>query len=362
MPKSMDMGGAIAADRRVEPVLAIAEAMARFLLPLVIAFAFGALVLLFIGANPVSVYGLMAAEAFGSARRIAATLSAATPLLFTGIATAICFRSGVFNVGVDGAFVVGGFAAATIAVSLPTTLGLMIVPIAVAGAMVVSAAWLWLPGVLLAKLDVDEVVSTLMLNFIAAGITGFLVNAVFLSETSGNNTTQTVPAAAQLGRLMPPSTLHAGFLLALACLAAYAVWCRWTPSGFEAMLVGINRRFARATGIPIAGTVILVMVVSGALSGLGGASHALGQVFKFSDGFSAGYGFTGMAVALLARNSPLGILFGAILFGALASAGTTVQLFSDIPLDIVNAIQGAVMIFAVIEFGRLHFLQRRSTA
>jgi simple sugar transport system permease protein len=128
------------------------------------------------------------------------------------------------------------------------------------------------------------------------------------------------------------------------------------------MLVGINRRFARATGIPIAGTIILVMLVSGVLSGLGGASHALGQVFKFSDGFSAGYGFTGMAVALLARNSPVGILFGAILFGALASAGTTVQLFSDIPLDIVNVIQGAVMIFAVIEFGRLHILRRRSAA
>jgi ABC-type uncharacterized transport system permease subunit len=362
MPEPEGMAGAAGVERKAELASAVAEDIARFLLPLAIAFAFGALVLLLIGANPVSVYGLMGYEAFGSAKRIAATLSAATPLLFTGIATAICFRSGVFNVGVDGAFVVGGFAAATIAVSVPPTLGWAIIPIAIGGAMIVSAAWLWLPGVLLAKLDVDEVVSTLMLNFIAAGITGFLVNAVFLSETSGNNTTQTVPEAAQLVRLIPPSTLHAGFLIALACLAAYFVWCRWTPSGFEAMLVGINRRFARATGIPIAGTVILVMLVSGVLSGLGGASHALGQVFKFSDGFSAGYGFTGMAVALLARNSPVGILFGAILFGALASAGTTVQLFSDIPLDIVNAIQGAVMIFAVIEFGRLHFLRRRSRA
>ena len=125
---------------------------------------------------------------------------------------------------------------------------------------------------------------------------------------------------------MPPSTLHSGFLLGLACVFAYALWSSWTPAGFEAKLVGLNKRFARAVGISIPSTIIVVMVISGLVAGLGGASHALGQVHKFSDGFSAGYGFTGMAVALLARNSALGIVFGAILFGALASAGTTIQL------------------------------------
>ena len=102
----------------------------------------------------------------------------------------------------------------------------------------------------------------------------------------------------------------------------------------------------------------MVMIISGLVAGIGGASHTLGQVHKFSDGFSAGYGFTGMAIALLARNSAVGIFFGAILFGALASAGTTVQLFSDIPLDIVNVIEGTVMIFAVMELGRLTLWRR----
>ena len=103
------------------------------------------------------------------------------------------------------------------------------------------------------------------------------------------------------------------------------------------------------------------MVLSGLVSGLGGASHALGQLYKFSDGFSAGYGFTGMAVALLARNSAIGILLGAILFGALASAGTTIQLFSEIPLDLVNIIEGTVMIFAVVELGKITILRRRTS-
>ena len=158
---------------------------------------------------------------------------------------------------------------------------------------------------------------------------------------------------------MPPSTLHAGFLVGLLCVAGYGIWCRNTPAGFEGALVGQNPRFARAVGISVPTVIILVMVLSGVIAGLGGASHGLGQMHRFSDGFSPGYGFTGMAVALLARNHPIGILFGAILFGALASAGTTIQLFSSIPLDLVNIIQGTVMIFAVIEAGRLMKLRRR---
>lgn len=329
------------------------DASLRFVVPIAIAFAVGAVLLLAIGENPLETYSLMLSEAFSSQRRFAATLSAATPLLFTAVATAICFRTGVFNVGVDGAFILGGLAAATFGVMLPMSIGWWIIPLSILAAMLVAAFWLWIPGVLLARLDVDEVVSTLMLNFVALGIAGFLVNGVLLSETSGNNTTETIHSTAELSRLIPPSTLHSGFLLGLACVFAYALWSSVTPSGFEAKLVGLNKRFARAVGISIPSTIIVVMVISGLVAGLGGASHALGQVHKFSDGFSAGYGFTGMAVALLARNSALGIVFGAILFGALASAGTTIQLFSDIPLDIVNVIEGTVMIFVVVELGKL---------
>jgi general nucleoside transport system permease protein len=341
-------------------LLGIIEDIARFLIPLAIAFTVAGFVLLAVGKNPVDTYSLMLSEGFGSTRRFAATLSAATPLLFTAVATAICFRTGVFNVGVDGAFIVAGLAAATIGYQLPATFGWFIVPIAMLAAMAVAAFWLWIPGVLLARLQVDEVVTTLMLNFVAVGLTGFLVNTILLSATSGNNTTETVHEVAQLARLLPPSTLHSGFLLGLVCVAAYALWAHWFPAGFESRLVGLNGRFARAIGISTPSIIVLVMIMSGLVAGLGGASHALGLVHKFTDGFSAGYGFTGMAVALLARNSAIGIVFGAILFGMLASAGTTIQLFSDIPLDIVNVIEGTVMIFAVIEIGRLRWLRKAS--
>lgn len=321
--------------------------------PLLIAFLVAAAVLLVVGENPVEIFVLMASEAFGSDRRIAATLSAATPLLFTGTATAICFRSGVFNVGVEGAFVVAGLAAAYVGFALSPSFGVLLIPLGFTFAAIVAAFWLFIPGYLLAKFSVEEVVSTLMLNFVALGITGFLVNGPLLSELAGNNMTPEIHEQAELVRLMPPATLHAGFLVGLAIVIAYSLWTRLTPGGFESALVGHNKRFARAVGISIPATIILVMVISGVISGLGGASHALGQIHRFVEGFSPGYGFTGMAVALLGRNTSIGILLGAILFGALSSAGTTVQLFSDIPLDIVNVIEGTVMIFAVVELGRL---------
>ena len=235
-----------------------------------------------------------------------------------------------------------------------------LIPLAFAFAALVAALWLYVPGLLLARYSVDEVVSTLMLNFVALGIAGYLVNGPLLSKVSGNNVTPLIHEVAELPRLLPPSTLHAGFYVGLLMVLAYGLWTRRTPSGFEGGLVGLNQRFSRAVGISVPGAIILAMVLSGIVAGFGGASHALGQLHRFAEGFSPGYGFTGMAVALLGRNTAVGILFGAILFGALASAGTTVQFFSDIPLDLVNIVEGTVMIFAVVEISRFAWRRRRS--
>ena len=341
---------------------AFVERAISFAFPFVVAIGVSGLALLAIGENPVEVFALMAYEAFGTERRIAATLSATTPLLFTGVATAICFRAGVFNVGVEGAFVLAGLAAAFIGFTLPAALGLSLIPLAFAFAAIVAAIWLYVPGLLLARYQVDEVVSTLMLNFVALGIAGYLVNGPLLSATSGNNVTPLIHEVAQLPRLLPPSTLHAGFFIGLLMVAAYWIWSRRTPSGFEGALVGLNQRFSRAVGISVPGTIILAMILSGIVSGFGGASHAMGQLHRFVEGFSPGYGFTGMAVALLGRNTALGILLSAILFGALASAGTTVQFFSDIPLDLINIVEGTVMIFAVVEISRIVWRRRRQAA
>lgn len=336
------------------------NAMGAALLPLVIALVLAALVLFAAGHNPFEVYSLLATESFGGTRRIAATLSAATPLILTGLATAIAFRAGAFNVGVEGCVYVGGLAAAWVGFTYAGLPALAVIPLALVAGLVVGAFWMLVPGVLKARLDVDEVVTTLMLNFVAISLTAWLVNGPLLAPGSANSATPMVSAAARLPRILPPSTLNVGFLIALVLLALYWLWDKRAVLGFETRLAGLNPRFAIASGIDVPGLLIKMMLVSGAIGGLAGGIHALGTVGRFVNGFSPGYGFTGIAVALLGRGSAVGILLAAILFGALSTSGATIQLFSDVPIEIVDVLQGMVMIFAVARFGWIVKRRRRA--
>lgn len=330
--------------------------------PFAVALAVGAALLLLTGFDPLAVYRLLAEQGFGGTPQWAATLSAATPVLFCAVATAISFRAGIFNMGVEGGFYLGGLAGAVTGVWLGGWPGPLLMLAELAAGALVGGLWLAVPGVLRARYEVDEVVSTLMLNFVAINLTTYLVNHVFLAPGAGNSQTQLISEAGWLPRLLPPSTLNLGFILALAALIAYDLWGRFTPLGFEARLVGRNARFARAVGIDVPGLIVKTTVISGLIAGLAGASHAAGLIHRFVGGFSPGYGFTGLAIVLLGRNTALGMLVGAVLFGALASAGTTVQLFSNIPIELVDVLQGTVTIFAVVRLARLWRGGRRARA
>jgi simple sugar transport system permease protein len=319
--------------------------------PLVIALVLGAIVLMLAGHNPLDVYRLLFTESFGSMKRIAATLSAATPLIFTGLATAIAFRTGAFNVGVEGCVNVGGLAAAYVGFTFVSLSAFLLLPTALVAAALVGTLWMVIPGLLKSRLDVDEVVTTLMLNFIAVSLTAWLVNGPLLAPGSANSATPMITEAARLPKLMRGSTLNAGFLIALAFVILYWLWGKWAALGFETRISGMNARFATASGMDVPGLILKMMLLSGAIGGIAGGVHALGNVYRYVSGFSPGYGFVGIAVALLGRGNAFGILFAAILFGALATSGATIQLFSDVPIEIVNILQGMVMIFAVARFG-----------
>lgn len=327
--------------------------------PFAVALLVGAVLLLVTGRDPLGVYWLLAAEGFGGTDQLAATLSAATPVLFCAVATAISFRAGVFNMGVEGGFYLGGLAGTVAGFSLTGVPGPVLIVVELGVGALAGGLWLTVPGLLRARLEVDEVVSTLMLNFVAVNLTAFLVNHVFLAPGAGNSQTPLIAEAGWLPRLLPPSTLNLGFVIAVAILAAYDVWGRYTPLGFEARVSGLNPRFSRAVGIDVSGLIVKTTVISGLIAGLAGAAHAAGLIHRFVAGFSPGYGFTGLAVVLLGRNTAGGMLVGAILFGALASAGTTVQLFSDIPIQLVDVLQGTVTIFAVVRFAHLLRGRRR---
>jgi simple sugar transport system permease protein len=321
--------------------------------PFVLALAIGAAILCAAGFEPIGVYRLMVEEAFGGERRIAATLTAATPLLLTGLAAAVAFRAGVFNVGAEGCFYLGGLVAAFLGFAAPGLPSPLLILSALGAAALVGGLWLLGPGLLRARLDVDEVVTTLMLNFIAISLTSWLVNGPLLARGSANSATPLIAPGAELPRLMPPATLHLGFAISLGFVVLYGAWSRFTVDGFRSRLVGVNPRFSRAVGIEPGYVFISAMVASGAIGGLAGGVHALGLVHRFVGGFSPGYGFTGIAIALLARNSATGVIVASLLFGALSSAGANIQLFSSVPIEIVQILQGAVMIFAVANLGLL---------
>jgi simple sugar transport system permease protein len=324
------------------------------LAPVAAAFVVGAIVLAATGWDPLSVYRLMIREAFGSEAAVQSTLAAATPLIFTGLATALAFRGGVFNVGVDGCFILGGLAAAWLGAALTDLPGWLLIPVCVLAGMLAGAIWSAPPAYLRAHLDVDEVVTTLMLNFVAVGIASWIVNTALLARGTANSASAPIAPQAELPSLGGDVTL--GLVFALVAVAAYGVWSRSGAAGYELRMTGLNPAFAQVSGIPVRRVVANAMLWSGVIGGAGGAAHALGVVHRFVDGFSPGYGFTGIAIALLARNGAVGVVIASILFGALASAGATIQLFSDIPLDSVDVLQGTLMILAA---GQVVDLRRR---
>jgi general nucleoside transport system permease protein len=342
------------------PLRAGATRAAFALAPVVAAFVVGAIVLAATGWDPLSVYRLMVREAFGSTAAVQSTLAAATPLIFTGLATALAFRGGVFNIGVDGCFILGGLGAAWLGAALTDLPGWLLIPVCVLAGMVAGAIWSAPPAYLRAHLGVDEVVSTLMLNFVAVGIASWIVNTALLAEGTANSASSPIAPQAELPSLGGNVTL--GLVFALVAVVVYGVWSRGSAAGYELRMTGLNPAFAQVSGIPVRRVVANAMLWSGVIAGAGGAAHALGVVHRFVDGFSPGYGFTGIAIALLARNGAVGVVIASVLFGALASAGATIQLFSDIPLDIVDVLQGTIMVFAAVQVVDLRRRIRRQAA
>lgn len=331
-------------------------------LPVLIALAVGALVLAVTGNDPLAVYARLLSEAFGTASRINATLAATTPILFTAIAAAFAYRAGVFTVGVEGSFVLGGLTAAVIGTHMASFPPVIAVLLPLLGGTIAGGVVAAIPAILRSLWAVDEVVTTLMFNFIIAGLAGWAVQKLFLAPGQANSSTEYVSENAELPALAPPGQTSWGLIIALALLVGYAIWMRHSTLGFEFRAVGMAPRFSRAQGLRVRLVLMTALLGAGLIGGIGGSAHALGLVHRYSEGFSAGFGFTGIAIALLARFNPIGILVGAILFGALNSAGATVQLFINMPVQIIDVLEGTVMIFAVAVFAIPRLTKKRSTA
>lgn len=273
------------------------------------------------------------------------SLTAATPYIFAGLAVGLGFKAGLFNIGAEGQFFIGSLGAAFVGYSLVGWPWYLHLPLAILGGFLAGAVWGAIPGWLKAKTGGHEVVNTIMMNYIAYRLSDWLINGP-MKAPGFRPVTPHIQASAALPRFFgDPLRFNVGFFLALI-VAGLVFWLLTkTTIGFTIRTVGANPDAARYSGMSITRTIVLAMTLSGGLAGLAGASQVLGVDYWVGQGFSAGYGFDAIAVALIGKSHPFGIVLAALLWGFLRSGATRMQSLAGIPIDIISIIQALVIVF-----------------
>ena len=325
-----------------------------------IAFAFvvGALVLYTTGYSPVDAYMAMATGAFGDIFGVGQTLMQATPIIFTSIAFLVSYKAGLFNIGAEGQFLMGAIAAAVAGIYLEGLPWVIHVPLVILAGMATGGIWGLIPALLKSRFEAHEVITTMMLSYVAQFLTSYLVNYPFKAPGWVSQTVR-LPASAELERILPPTQLSSGIYIAVALVVIVWFLLQRTILGFELRAIGLNPTAAENAGIKINRGVIISLVISGAIAGLGGAVEIMGVHKRFIDGFSPGYGWDGLAVALVGGLDPLGSMLASILFGALRSGGMIMARSTGVPLDINILLQGLVILFVAAPTMIRSILRRR---
>ena len=317
-----------------------------------------------VGADPIEAYLALLKGAFGSIPALARTLRMASPVIFTGLAVVVAFRAGYIYLGMEGSLYWGALGGALFGIYLanlfPTFLQW---PLSVLAGSVAGGAWALIPAILRARWRVDEVVSTLMLNYVAILLVDHLVYSYFQDVRDGSSAeralTLAVPETARLPFLSERYGLTISIILGviltgiLVWVYARSVW------GFEADMTGFNRKFSHYGGVNTMRMAVLSMVLSGVIAGLGGATESIGSYGRYVSGFSSDFGFSGVTVALMGRLDPIGTLLSSIFLGALTNGGAAMELTVSVPRDIVVVIQGLILL--VVTARSLFMLLRLSS-
>jgi ABC-type uncharacterized transport system permease subunit len=319
-----------------------------------ISFAIGGLLMLIIGKNPVEIYAQMFSQTLGSSYGIGQVLFRTTPLIFTGLAVAVPFQAGLFNIGAEGQLQVGTFFTAIVGMLLPEWMpAVLSIPICILTAMITGGLWAGIAGGLRTKFGTSEVINTIMLNFIAFALVGYLLaNGLAVKATMRTQRTATsadIPRFDVWLDIFKNSPVNLSLLLAVLLAVAVYFFLFKTRFGYELRAVGLSVPAAEYAGISANVYTLVSMMTGGALAGLVSTNFVLGYKHYYESGFSSGLGFIGIAVALLANSNPLGILASAFLFGLLDYGGLVIN--SQVPKEIFLILQAVVIIF-VISFGK----------
>src|SRR6185369_12561699 len=327
------------------------------LIAVVAAFIVGGILILIIGDNPLQTYALLFGSAFSWPVGIGYTLFYATPLIFTGLAVLVAFRCGLLNIGAEGQLYIAAFATAWVGITFANLSAWVLIPLCFVAAIVGGGVWGAIPGILKARFGSHEVINTIMLNFLAVALLSYFVQYHY--KAPGDPIMQSIPIGpgahiARLGKFIPSFPLfipvNLAFVLALVCCGLVYIFLWRTKWGYELRSTGTNPTAAEYGGISVRKQIVIAMTISGALAGMVGINEVMGYRYRYYDGFSDNYGFTGIAVALLGRNHPVGVIISALLFAVLQRGGIPVDAFTThVTKDIVQVLQGTIILFVAAE-------------
>ncbi|MGO9196151.1 MAG: ABC transporter permease [Acidimicrobiales bacterium] len=342
-----------------------------FALPgsLVAALLLGAVMMLVLGANPIVGYHALVNGAFDGSYALGATAVKAAPLLLVGVGICVAFRANVLNIGGEGQLAMGGLAGSATALALPNLPSFVLIPLVLLAGAAGGAIWGAIPGAFKAYFNVNEILSTIMLNLVAVQIMNWLLAGPMVDRTQNSTyglipETKLLPRNSWLPILIPGTQLHLGVLIAVVVAVGIYVLLWRTSFGFRLKAVGLSREASKYAGMAVKRTMTLAMTISGALCGVGGALLVFGSISHrmVTDGSLTGFtgsdGFNGIVVALFGGLNPLWTIISAFLFGGLLVGGDALQVATGVPADMVTSLEGLVVVFVVA----LEYMRRRNRA
>ena len=351
---------AVTGQSRLQEVLSgLGLQLLNYVLILVLALGVGALVILASGKDPVAAYQALFRGAIGSSRAVANTLDRSTVMILAGLAAVLAFSTSVRNLGIEGQLYAGAFVAAWVGFSVHGLPRALHITLAFILSALAGAAWGLVPILLRTRWNVDEIVTSLMFNYIATFFTAYLVAFPFKSDTTILPGTDPIGATAKLPRFIRGSPLNVGFPMALVLVFVVYWFLFRTKQGYELRMVGMNPRFAAYSGLPVKRSALLGMLLSGAMAGVGGASLILGFFGRFITQFSLGYGWDGIVISLLARNNPIAVIPAALFYAGLANGSLEMQSATQVPTMLVSTVKGMIMFIVTVRVF-LQYLARRS--
>lgn len=327
----------LASARRIVPL-----GLRQSLIAVAIGVAVCFVIMLAVAEEPLVAFQAFTLGTFRNPYSIGSMIAIATILAAAAFASTVAFRAGAFNIGTEGQLILGGLTAALVAPLAPG--GFVAQAAALGAAAVVGALWILIPTVLRVRWRTNEILTTLMANYIAIDIALFLVNNFFRDRTSGAVETAPLDPSLWLVRVLPPSQANVGLVLVIVLAVGLWLWFDRTRSGKSSEVSGLQPAFAEYLGIPAGGRLALSMLLSGAIAGFAGGLAILGISHAYIDGFSPQYGFLGITVALIGRLRPLGILVAAALYASLITGATAMQSVSNVPFSLVFVLQGILIL------------------